>query len=196
MAKSQWTQKKGEIQPASQDNSSKKAREFKDGLVNQTSILKLEPGSRDKSPTFSDIDGKPFQEDPFLISKKKMPRGNDFKKLIPPSACLWKRIYYKDPIPMFDGEAKYTNGRDTIFMLFSLQKDDASRNNVFKTMKKEVIENDNLVSLQEPPAMPAWLKVGRERHVFFAWIRNNYIFSCESLQGWNTIDAFMKCFPY
>lgn len=134
--------------------------------------------------------------DPYGICKKKMPTRNDFKKIIPPSVCKWKRIYYKDPTPMFDGEAKYTNGKDTVFMLFSLQKGDASTNSVFQTIKNESIENDNLIAKEEPPANPAWLKVGKEQHVFFAWTRHNYIFSCESLQGWTAINAFMKCFPY
>lgn len=97
---------------------------------------------------------------------------------------------------MFDGEVKYTNGEDTVFILFSLQKDIASRNAVFKTIKEESVEGDNLIAKEEPPADPAWLKVGKGRHVFFAWTRDNYIFSCESSQGWKAIDAFMKCFPY
>ena len=118
------------------------------------------------------------------------------KKLIPPSVCGWKRIYYKEPTPQFDGEAKYSNGKDSVFMLFSLQSDATSRNNVFRTIKKEAIENDNLISITEPPADPSWLKVGRDQHVFFAWTRSNYIFSCESTQGWNALNAFMKCFPY
>jgi hypothetical protein len=187
---------KGEIQPAPVHTSANNIREFKDSLVNNTSVPKLDAGSHDESPAFSDIDRKPFSKDPFLISKKKMPTGNDFKNLVPPSACLWKRIYYKDPTPMFDGEARYTNGKDTVFMLFSLQKDVASRNSVFQTIKNESIEADNLIAKEEPPANPAWLKVGKGQHVFFAWTRNNYIFSCESLQGWNAINAFMKCFPY
>lgn len=97
---------------------------------------------------------------------------------------------------MFDGEAKYTNGKDTVFMLFSLQRDAASRDNVFKTIKEESIEGDNVIAKEEAPADPAWLKVGKGQHVFFAWTRHNYIFSCESSQGWKAIDAFMKCFPY
>jgi hypothetical protein len=187
---------KGSIHPAPYHDSVDKEREFKDDLVNETSIPKVDGGSRNESPTLSVDRSKLFSKDPYLIYKRKMPEGNDFKKLIPLSVCDWVRIYYKDPTAMFDGEAKYTNGRDTVFMLFSLQKDAASRNSVFQTIKKESIENDNLIGKEEPPSNPAWLKVGKEQHVFFAWTRNNYFFSCESLQGWNAMNAFMKCFPY
>jgi hypothetical protein len=134
--------------------------------------------------------------DPYGICKKKIPVGNNFRKLVPPSVCKWKRIYFKSPTALFDGEAKYTNENDTVFMLFSLQGNAASVNSVFQTIKKEAIEGDNLVSKEEPPSDPAWLKVGKGQHVFFAWTRNNFIFSCESGQGWNALGAFMKCFPY
>lgn len=138
----------------------------------------------------------PGCEDPYGICNKKIPSGGDFKKIIPAGVCKWKLIYFKAPTPMFDGESRYTNGRDSIFMLFSLQNDAASRIAVFKTIKKEAIESDNLVAKQDPPADPAWLKVGRAQHVFFAWTRSNYVFSCESQQGWRAVNEFMKCFPY
>lgn len=134
-------------------------------------------------------------EDPYAICHKKMPTGNNFLKIVPSSVCKWKRIFYKTPTPQFDGEAWYSNGSDSIFMLFSLQKDFASRKSVFQTIEKEAVEDDNLISKQEPPADPAWLKIGRGDHVFFAWTRSNYIFSCECKEGWKTLDEFMKCFP-
>ncbi|HWI91632.1 MAG TPA: hypothetical protein VNT20_10180 [Flavisolibacter sp.] len=134
--------------------------------------------------------------DPYGICKKKVPIGHNFKSLIPTAVCKWKRIYFKDPTIMFDGEAKYSNDKDSVLMLFSLQENAASRNSVFQTIKNEAIESDNLISKEEPPANPAWLKVGKQQHVFFAWTRGNYIFSCESKQGWNTLNAFLKCFPY
>ena len=138
----------------------------------------------------------PACRDPYGICKRESPTGNQFEKIIPPRVCIWKRIFYKAPTPVFDGEARYTNGKDSVFMLFSLQRDAASISSVFQTIKKEAIEGDDLVAKEEPPADPAWIQVGRGKHVFFAWTRRNYVFSCESLHGWSAVNAFMKCFPH
>src|SRR5689334_2106589 len=97
---------------------------------------------KDQSPS-DHTEMKTFCKDPYGICKKKMPYGNDFQKIITRSLCKWKRTYFKAPTPMFDGEARYTNGKDSVFILFSLQRDSGSRDAVFKTIKAESIESTN-----------------------------------------------------
>lgn len=136
---------------------------------------------------------------PYGVDKRPMPRGNDFKKLIPEKVGDFTRISFHNPSPDSDGDAKYRKPDSTeVFMLFGsgVSMDDVQ--SVFDIVCTEATNKDSLKPEQLVKKKdPSYILMHKPDGVdFFGWTRGYYYFSVESRKGKAVLDEFMKVFPY
>ncbi|HZH97128.1 MAG TPA: hypothetical protein VEY06_14650 [Flavisolibacter sp.] len=135
---------------------------------------------------------------PYNIQQRPLPVGGNFEKLLPKKVGLFSRIAIKEPTPGLDGEAVYQNGKDEVFMLFSLSADrkdqEETMQTIFTETKENAIGEQRQTSLK---AGPMYIHLIGKGIAFFAWTRGLYCFSADS-KGGNpaVLKNFMEKFPY
>ncbi|HVG15353.1 MAG TPA: hypothetical protein VM935_10340 [Chitinophagaceae bacterium] len=135
---------------------------------------------------------------PYNIHQRPLPVGEHFEKLLPKKVGLFSRITIKEPAPGFDGEAVYQNGKDEVFMLFSLSADRKDQKETMQTIFTETKEN--AIGEQRQTSLktdPMYIHLIGKGIAFFAWTRGLYCFSADSKGGDPTaLKIFMEKFPY
>jgi hypothetical protein len=135
---------------------------------------------------------------PYNIDQRPLPVGERFEKLLPKKVGLFTRVTIKEPRPGLDGEAVYRNGKDEVFMLFSLSTDRKDQTETMQTIFTETRENA-IGELRQTSLKtdPMYIHLIGKRIAFFAWTRGLYCFSVDSKGGDPTVlKNFMEKFPY
>lgn len=135
---------------------------------------------------------------PYGIDKKPLPSGTRFEKILPGKVGAFVLKEFKEPTPGLDGEALYQNGKEEVFMLFSLAKDAAdlkeTMQTIFTETKKDALNELRDVSLKTDPA---YIHLVGNKIAFFAWTRGLYCFSADSKGGdLIVLKNFLNAFPY
>jgi hypothetical protein len=135
---------------------------------------------------------------PYGFQKKSLPVGESFKDILPKKVGPFTRIEFKEPRPGMDGEALYRNGKEEIFMLFSLAVDAKDQSETMQTIFVET-EKDAVGELRDVSlkTKPAYIHLLGKGIAFFAWTRGLYCFSADSQKG-NVIalKTFVDNFPF
>lgn len=135
---------------------------------------------------------------PYGVEKKPLPTGDRFEKILPKKVGVFVLTDFTPPQPGLDGEALYKNGKEEVFMLFSLAKNakdlKETMQTIFTETQKDAVKELRDVSLKTDPA---YIHLIGKGIAFFAWTKGKYCFSADSKNGnAAALKKFVESFPY